>query len=218
KIAICSFQSASSCGRPCCIRTRVKCLCGSKLSRLKSPDITVPRSTGENDADIGTGWDVLGEPDAQSVRALRLAQIVEHAHFGLILRTAPDLVGANGRQPAVGRPAIACGDELWRDAQALGLLHGVPIGSWQAFAPCVRIGSQLRQIGLAMIARRRARMRRHVAKSHAAELTAGDTTSLSKMQFSARATACTSTRPRIVEREMVSTTGATARSGAWSTA
>src|SRR5579864_3200713 len=119
-MAVCSLRSASSCGRPCCIRTRVKPFAASKLSRVKSPVMT-PSSTGKDDPDLGSCRNMIKKAGAQIRRALRFEQIVEDAELGTVLGAARDLLGAIDRQPAIRRLAISGRGEARRDAKLLGM-------------------------------------------------------------------------------------------------
>jgi len=72
---------------------------------------------------------MVGKLSAQVCRALRLEQIVEHAELRPVLGTAPYLLGAIRRQPAIGRIAVMCRHKSWRDPKLLpGYGWAFPLG------------------------------------------------------------------------------------------
>jgi hypothetical protein len=86
-------------------------------------------SAGKYDSYIGPGWNVLGQPLTQIGHTLRFEEIVKHADLGPILGAACDFLRASVGKAAIGRLAIARGDELGRDAQPFCLAQRVPLRS-----------------------------------------------------------------------------------------
>src|SRR5215203_1416530 len=80
----CSFQSASSSTRPCCISTRRYCSVGSKLSLEKSAFMVCLLGC-EEDRCLHARRGVLVEPCTQGRLTLRPEQVVEHPHLRLVV-------------------------------------------------------------------------------------------------------------------------------------
>src|SRR5215510_10091912 len=104
-MSCCSFQSASSCTRPCCMRTLLKCLRASNVSRLQSLFIQGSPCEGRlgcvEQAGFETEAQVFVEPCPQMGLALWLEQVMECAHLGLVVGALPDLRRAGRAQLAV---------------------------------------------------------------------------------------------------------------------
>src|SRR3954471_18891942 len=98
-MSTCSFQSASSWTRPCCIRTPLKWRAASNVARVMSPPVTTHSSGRVDDAGRQAGGQVFVESGAQVLEPLGLPKMVERAH----LRA----VGGTGRQG--GRCATEAG-------------------------------------------------------------------------------------------------------------
>src|SRR5919112_3915869 len=124
---VCSFQSASSWTRPCCMSTRVKCLRGSKVSREKSPFIVASLGR-KDDARVDSGGRELVEARAQVRLALRLEEVVVDAHLRLVVGPAPNLFGAGLGELAVGGRAVAHAVEDGADAHLRALALGPRLG------------------------------------------------------------------------------------------
>src|SRR2546428_8340282 len=191
-MAACSFQSASTWTRPCCINTRMKWLPGLNVSRVKSPVMVPVRNPSsvnalpppammlspsaggcENDAGVHRSRDVLIEPDAQVRLALRLVQIVEGAHLGEVLGAPPDLVRRAQRQlGVVGRP-VAVTVELGTHAQPFALANCLFLRRGNR-STGDRLGDgPLDEVGLAFVPARRPRARHDGAEPDATALPAG---------------------------------------------
>src|ERR1043166_2206959 len=114
----CSFQSASTCTRPCCMSTRLKRLATRKGSRLKSLFTEVPPgvlSSGVDNPRLQAEAEVFLDRRAQTGLALRFMDVVKCAHASLVVGAFADLRRARRAQLAVGRIAEAGGEELRPD-------------------------------------------------------------------------------------------------------
>src|SRR5215208_2282219 len=98
---ICSFQSASSSTRPCCISTRRYCSVGSKLSLEKSAFMVCLLGC-EEDRCLYARRGVLVEPRTQGRLTLRPEQVVEHPHLRLVVCPPRYLTGGALGELAVG--------------------------------------------------------------------------------------------------------------------
>src|SRR4051812_37053051 len=186
-MAVCSFQSASSWTRPCCMSTRVKCFKGSKVSREKSPFMMASLSR-KDDARVNSGGRELVEARAQVCLALRLEEVVIDAHLRLVVGPARNLSRARLGELAIGGRAVAHAVEVRPDAHLFARAQGFAPGPALGISPRIEPGITRRlhlpveflqgrrdgEVWLAVVASRRAGAGREVAEAHAARLCARD--------------------------------------------
>src|SRR5436190_1457086 len=130
-----SFQSESTMTRPCCMKTRLY-WSGSTTNREKSPFTAPPRSLTHRDhGDVGPCRAELLQPGAKVGQPLRLVEVVERAHLGLVVGAADDLDGTRRGQLGVRGPAVARGRELRRHPQPLRGKRRRPLVGRQAAPP-----------------------------------------------------------------------------------
>src|SRR5215217_5388395 len=103
-----------------CMRTRVKCFKGSKVSREKSPFMMASLSR-KDDARVHSCGRELVEARAQVCLALRLEEVVIDAHLRLVVGPAFNFVGAGLGELAVGGRAVAHAVEDGSDAHLRAL-------------------------------------------------------------------------------------------------
>src|SRR5262245_53476485 len=122
-MATCSLASASTVTRPCCISTRLKCLRGSNVSRVKSPFMVLilycPSSVAVNNAYVHPSRCELFQAHAQIRCALRLKEVVEDAHLGFVVCAALDFLRTCQRQLCKAWFTIAAARKLRPDAELL---------------------------------------------------------------------------------------------------
>src|SRR5712691_1430308 len=124
-MATCSLASASTVTRPCCISTRLKCLRGSNVSRVKSPCIVLrprfasPSSVSVHNAYVHPGRCELFQTHAKIRFALRLKEIVEDSYLGFVIRAPLDFIRTCKRQLRKARFTIADTRKLRPDADLL---------------------------------------------------------------------------------------------------
>src|SRR5436190_4916720 len=172
-MSVCSFQSASSWTRPCCMITRLKCLAGSKVSRLMSLFI-FGLLTGVDYAGIHPGRGAFVQAGTQIGVSLGLIEIVESAHLRFVVRAARDFLRARIGKLAVSGCAIARAVEIGFHARLLARYLGVPFSRRDFISGELVVDRFRDQIGLALVPARGARFRGHVAESHAPYLSPCD--------------------------------------------
>ena len=123
----------------------------------------------KHNADVHARRRELFEPRAQVVPALRLKQIVEDAHFGLVLRAAADFSRARSSQLRVPRVAVSNTGELRPHAQPLARNRGL----LRRLIEPAGLDRLLDAVGLTPIPSRRPAAGRDVAEPHAPKLAPG---------------------------------------------
>ena len=162
RIAVCSFQSASSPGpAPAACSTRLNCLSGSKVSRARSR-LSWCLLGGEDQAGVDAGGRVLVEPGAQVGRRAAAGTGRGRRPSPTRRRRRAGSPRAGVGEPGVGGRAVAHAVEPRRTrlapgARARALAASRSAGRRRLVAS--DSGRGLGEVGLAMVASRRARAR-----------------------------------------------------------
>src|SRR6266481_6706715 len=128
RISFHSFQSASNCTRPCCIRTPLKSFLGSKRCRLMSELIGifwVSLGLVEN-AGLEAEAQIFFKAHPHVAFALRLKKIVKCTHFRFVVGAGTDLFGCSNAQLAISGIRVAERSESRHQPWNDGIANSLP--------------------------------------------------------------------------------------------